>query len=135
MVREAASGWSLHTPRDVQVIRSAIKEGLPKERFINLGKALGVQAAELGNIVAISERTLSRRKGNFTPQESDRILQVDSTFARATEVLGSEERAREWMNRSNRSIEGKTPLEYCDTSFGVREVNNLLGRIEHAVIA
>jgi putative toxin-antitoxin system antitoxin component (TIGR02293 family) len=116
-------------------LRALSKAGVSKDRFNELVSALGIQAVDLGRVVSIPQRTLSRRKDNFTPEESDRILQVEATVAFAQNVLGTPGRAREWMIRPHRLLEGKTPLEYCDTSFGVREVNNLLGRLEHAVYA
>jgi putative toxin-antitoxin system antitoxin component (TIGR02293 family) len=45
------------------------------------------------------------------------------------------ERAREWFKAPNRALGNTTPFEYADTEPGAREVEDVLGRIEHGVFA
>jgi putative toxin-antitoxin system antitoxin component (TIGR02293 family) len=54
-------------------------------------------------------------------------------FKKAVLVFSDKNDAREWFKRENRSLNNKTPLEYSDTEIGAREVEDLLGRIEHGV--
>jgi len=56
-------------------------------------------------------------------------------FDKAIEVLASMEAAREWMKTPKKPLADKTPLEYCDTEPGAREVEDLLGRTEHGVFS
>lgn len=62
--------------------------------------------------------------------ESDRLLSI---AARAAEVLGSEEKASRWLHSPNRALDGRRPLDIVDTDLGAREVEAVLGRIEHGV--
>ena len=54
-------------------------------------------------------------------------------LARAIEVFGSSEKATRWMERPNRALSQKNPIQMLATEEGRREVQELLGRIEHGV--
>ena len=51
----------------------------------------------------------------------------------AASVLESETHAREWLNRPLRELGGRTPLQLTATEPGAREVERVLGRIEHGI--
>ena len=48
-------------------------------------------------------------------------------------VMESVENGRRWLNSPQVGLGGATPLEYAETEVGAREVEDLLGRIEHGV--
>jgi uncharacterized protein (DUF2384 family) len=50
-------------------------------------------------------------------------------------VLEDPEAVRRWMSQPKRALGGITPLRCCDTDVGAREVEALLGRIEHGVFS
>lgn len=52
-------------------------------------------------------------------------------FGIAYTVFGDEAASREWLKTENPGTAGESPLSYADTEFGAREVENLLGRIDH----
>jgi putative toxin-antitoxin system antitoxin component (TIGR02293 family) len=54
-------------------------------------------------------------------------------FVRAAEILGSKDRARQWLMNPQRALGGQKPLDYADTEPGAEEVMNLLGRLEQGV--
>jgi putative toxin-antitoxin system antitoxin component (TIGR02293 family) len=49
--------------------------------------------------------------------------------------LGSEEKAIQWLRRPNRALGNQTPLELMDTDIGAKQVEDVLGRIEHGNIS
>ena len=51
----------------------------------------------------------------------------------ATDVMGDEEYGRRWLESPQRGLGGKTPLDFARSEVGAREVEDLLGRIEHGV--
>lgn len=53
--------------------------------------------------------------------------------ARAIEVLGSREKAWEWLNSPVRSLGDRTPLSLLETPEGVAKVQDTLGRVEHGI--
>jgi putative toxin-antitoxin system antitoxin component (TIGR02293 family) len=65
--------------------------------------------------------------------ETDRLSRLAGVAARAAEVLGSTEKAAHWLQRPNRALGGRVPLELLDTDAGTQQVAEVLGRIEHGV--
>ena len=118
------------------LIRS-IKKGLPVSAFEKVQKELNVSADKLAAAVNIASRTLARRKkeGRFHPDESERVLRIASLFDRALQVLHNQTRVQTWFKSPQKGLGGKTPLEYADTEPGAREVEDLLGRLEHGVFS
>ncbi len=43
--------------------------------------------------------------------------------------------ARQWLEQSAKALGGRTPMEYLETEAGANEVEDLIGRLEHGVIA
>jgi putative toxin-antitoxin system antitoxin component (TIGR02293 family) len=56
-----------------------------------------------------------------------------ATFA--SDVLGDDAKASRWLQRPNRALSGRQPLSLLDTDLGAREVEAILGRIEHGVFS
>jgi putative toxin-antitoxin system antitoxin component (TIGR02293 family) len=69
----------------------------------------------------------------LTPAESDRTVRLAQVFATAVETLGDGGRASEWLKAPNRALRGACPLDQLDTDPGVREVEDVLGRIAYGV--
>lgn len=115
-----------------------LRTGLSAESFDGVRARLGVTSAELAEVVGLAPRTLARRKkeGRFSKEESERLYRVGRLFERALEVFdGDAELARQWFHSPQRGLGGSTPLAFADTEPGAREVENLLGRIEHGVFS
>ena len=119
------------------VLIKNIKKGLPISAFEKIRKELDVSADILASTVNIATRTLARRKkeGRFHSDESERVLRIASLFDRALQVLHSQNRVQLWFKAPQKGLGGKTPLEYADTEPGAREVEDLLGRLEHGVFS
>ncbi len=115
----------------------AIREGLPAEALDWLKERLGLTAEELASVIHVSRRTMSRRKkeGRLRPDESERALRLIRLYRRAAEVLGGPEEAAVWLREENFSLGRETPLEFADTEPGARQVERLLGQIEHGIPA
>lgn len=86
-------------------------------------------------MLGISKATLHRRKlaGRLDSAESSRVVRFARLMGRAIEVMESEDRARQWLAAPQAALGGEVPLEYAETEVGAREVEDLLGRIEHGV--
>lgn len=50
-------------------------------------------------------------------------------------VLGDRDAALRWLRTRNHALGGESPLELLDTGSGSRQVQELLGRIEHGVFS
>ena len=124
-------------PVDRQLLIRTVKTGLPIATFEQLQADIGVSAHTIAAVTHLAPRTLTRRKkeGRFHVDESERVLRLGLLFTKAREVLRGRENARVWFTSPKRALGGKTPLEYADTELGAREVEDLLGRLEHGVFS
>jgi putative toxin-antitoxin system antitoxin component (TIGR02293 family) len=79
------------------------------------------------------KRTIAGRRQDRKVQadESDRVLRLARVSAQAAATLGSEEKAAQWMRRPNRALGNQTPLSLVNSGIGIRQVEEILGRIEH----
>lgn len=117
-------------------LRGLVREGLPYAALEKVTEKLEVNAAALSAFMAVSERTLARRrkaKKRLRPEESDRIFRLARIFSRAERVFGGEAKASRWLSRPNRALGGESPLSLLDTDAGTQEVEAILGRIEDGV--
>ena len=114
-----------------------VKKGLPVSSFEKLKDQIGISGKTLSEIINIVPRTLARRKaeGRFQSNESERLLRLALLFDKAIMVIGDQESARHWFKTPKIALGGKSPLEYADSEIGAREVEDLLGRIEHGVFS
>lgn len=121
-------------PRDMAAM---VKAGLPLTEFDALRALLGLTVEDLATRIGISIATLSRRRRTgeaLDPGHSDRLLRYARLFRIATELYnGDEEAARTWLRKPARALDGETPLDHADTEIGAREVEDLIGRLEHGV--
>jgi len=112
-----------------------IRHGLPLSEFHALHELLEIPEDELGRFLGMSPATLQRRKKSrqLNSAESERIVRFARLFGAALEVFETHEAARSWLKTPNPGTAQEPPLSYADTEFGAREVENLLGRIDHGV--
>lgn len=120
--------------RDRRAAIRATREGLPiaaVDRLVQTGR---LTLAELARVV-LPRKTLSNRRkvGTLTPEQSDRLVRVVRVIAAAEETFGSQERAARWLRRPTAALGGEPPLALLDTTEGSREVETLLGRIDHGL--
>ena len=113
-----------------------VRKGAPFAWFAAVAEKLGLSLEATAHVVGMAPRTLARRKlgGQLDPQESERVLRVAKAIARATAVLGSEEKARRWLRKENRALRDVAPLSMMDTDLGAQAVDDVLGRIEYGIV-
>jgi putative toxin-antitoxin system antitoxin component (TIGR02293 family) len=125
------AGW---TPQEVI---KKVRNGLPYKALDSLAHTLALSSDEISRIFFIPSRTLMRRKKShrLTPEESDRVLRVARVAAHAIDTFEGPERAIEWLKSPNPALGRVPPLSLLDTDIGVREVERILGRIDHGVFS
>ncbi len=114
---------------------NTVLNGLPFSELVALRELLGLPLDQLAENLGISRATLHRRKlaGRLEQGESDRVVRYARLVGKAVEVLGSVAQARQWLRFPQFGLGNATPLDYARTEIGAREVENLLGRIDHGV--
>ncbi|MGH7563679.1 MAG: type II RES/Xre toxin-antitoxin system antitoxin [Gemmatimonadota bacterium] len=122
--------------RDKLTLIEKIEAGFPYRTLERLQEALAISGVEIADVVSITPRTLTRRKkeGRLRQEESERVLRVARLVEQATRFHdGDLDQARFWLKSPKRALGGRTPLEMARTEVGAREVERLLGRLEHGV--
>src|SRR5262245_51745960 len=116
-----------------QDLRQAVRDGMPFSTLEAFVKTTGISMTEVTKVLGLASRTLARPKNQrvFTPAESDRLYRLARIACTAIQVLGSPEKATQWLERPNRALGGETPLSFLDTEIGARQVEAVLGRIAH----
>jgi putative toxin-antitoxin system antitoxin component (TIGR02293 family) len=113
-----------------------VREGLPVKALFLLAERLDLRQAEISEKIGIPQRTLTRRitqHSRLTPAESDRTVRLAQVYSTAAETLGDGDKAAAWLKTPNRALRGGRPLDQLDTDPGVREVEDVLGRIAYGV--
>jgi putative toxin-antitoxin system antitoxin component (TIGR02293 family) len=133
----AATSFNILSYAETNVIElnSILKKGLAIKFYDYLLKQMNIPSGELAAALDISSKTLYNRKhkGKFNFHESERIMRYIKIFQRASDVLGGEDNARRWFSAPQHALGNEKPIEFTKTEIGAREVEDLLGRIEHGV--
>jgi len=131
------SSTAVQTPLVQTPLVQRLRDGFPMAEFHLLQDLLRISEEELGRFLGISPATLHRRKktGHLETSESERVVRFARLFGLAMEVFDSKDATREWLKAENPGTAGESPLSYADTEFGAREVENLMGRIDHGVFS
>ncbi len=77
----------------------------------------------------------AKRVAGLDRSESDRLVRYARLLSHASVALGGLDGARSWLGVPAIAFNGEIPLDYADTEIGAREVDALLGRIEHGVFS
>ena len=121
----------------LQLVKS-IEKGFSFQMFERIRRETGLPLDRLAISIGISPRTLSRRKkeNKLTASESDRLVSISRLLSLAIELFeGDKAKAFRWFMNSNRALGNLSPLEMAATETGSREVENLIGRLEHGVFS
>lgn len=121
----------------VQLVRE-IERGFSFETLERVKRKTGLPLDQLATSIGISPRTLTRRKkgSKLKAWESDRLVSISRLLASALELFeGDTEKASRWFVAPNRALGDVAPLEMAATETGAREVENLIGRLEHGVFS
>lgn len=115
-----------------------IEAGLPYRSWEAFLRNSELGRAELIDLVRIPPRTLTRRKerGRLEPDESDRLARAARVFGGAILLFeGDAQGARRWFTSPQIALGGARPIDYAASDVGAREVEALIGRLEHGIPA
>jgi putative toxin-antitoxin system antitoxin component (TIGR02293 family) len=116
----------------VRLVRSGLPIGAV-QFILDSGR---LTLAELDQIVLPRKTLAHRRKlGALTPEQSDRLFRAARILAMAEETFGDRHKAGRWLRRPTTALGGEAPLRLMDTDEGAREIETLLGRIDHGIAA
>jgi putative toxin-antitoxin system antitoxin component (TIGR02293 family) len=123
---------------DAANLLKSVRKGFSYRTFDRLWRNTALPFESLVGLIDIPRRTLTRRKreGRFLPDESDRLLRASRLFAQTLALFeGDRHAATEWLMSPQLALGGAIPLQVASTDLGSREVERLIGRLEHGVFS
>lgn len=125
-------------PSDPIDLVSRVTRGLAYSAFEKLQQATDLTAQQIAEALGIPSRTLHRRKeeGRLESDESDKLVRLSRLYGRTLELFeGDRVEARHWLASPRPALGGSSPLSMAGTEVGAREVEALIGRLEHGVFS
>ena len=120
-------------------VHEALSRGLPRSALTHLIGQVAVlrDPAGLERAVGVSQRTAQRFKlapdKKLSPEQSGRAWKFAEILAKATEVLGSQEDAEDWLKRPAMALDQRRPLDLLASPAGAQLVEDLLIRMKYGV--
>lgn len=115
-----------------------VRAGLPFSAIAQLQRTAGMTLQRIKQVARLSEGSLSRRRrtGRLSQDESERLLRISRVFERAVALHeGDQAAAHDWLETPIPALGRQKPLDLVQTEPGAREVEDLIGRIEHGVVS
>ena len=144
--RELAEGWRgiQHSyivllglkVQDTGKLHARVEEGLSYAALERLQRVLDLPTSVVSELLRIPARTLARRRAakRLHADESDRLVRLARVVGLTLQLFeGDLSEARSWLKTSQRVLGDRTPLEFAASEIGTREVENLIGRLEHGI--
>lgn len=120
------------TPELIQQVR----KGFPFSALRTFSTETGFPPSTIAAAIGIPERTLARRRhaGRLAADESERLLRISMVFEKAVALFeGDVDAALDWLTTPSRALADNTPWEYARFEPGARDVEDMIGRLEHGV--
>jgi putative toxin-antitoxin system antitoxin component (TIGR02293 family) len=116
-----------------------IMAGFRTHSVAEVAQRFGISPAAMAERIGVSRSTFHRKQKEdalLTGHESDALARHAGLLTQAIAVFdGDEDAARQWLNCPQIGLGNAIPLECAQTSFGFREVEKLLTRIDRGVYA
>ncbi len=121
---------------DTSALHERVSEGFSFEALERVRRALDCPTSQFATLVGIPSRTLARRKEakRLQADESDRLLRMARIIGLTFQLFeGGIEETRSWLFASHPALGNHAPIEFAASEVGAREVENLIGRLEHGI--
>jgi putative toxin-antitoxin system antitoxin component (TIGR02293 family) len=117
-------------------VHEVLSAGLPRRAMLNAIPE-GFPMAELLAAFGISLRTFMRLKADpakrLGPDQSARVWRFAELLAKAEDVLGTSQRAVEWMLEPAMALEKRRPIDLLTSPVGAQLVDDVIERMRYDV--
>ena len=125
---------------DYQAQIARVRQGIAVAEAVGIMQRWSIPVGAFAALLGVSERKWSRARagrgeGLLSPVQSDRLLRASQVLDHARGVFDDDQDAVAWLSMPNHALSGETPLSLMDTDAGVRQVDDVLTRIEFGVFA
>jgi len=121
---------------ETAALHGRVEAGLSYQALERVRQALDVSTGEFAEFIWVSTRTLARRKESkrLQPDESDRLVRLARIIGLTLRLFeGDLAQARHWLLAPNLALGDEAPVRMATTEVGAREVEHLIGRLEHGI--
>lgn len=116
----------------------AALRGVPALLFFDVADQTGYRREQLAEVFDTSLKTFQRYEREhrkLNPQDSEKVLKIQALFARGTEVFGSLDAFRRWMDKPAFGLGNQVPFSLLHTSGGIDLIMDELIRIDYGDLA
>ncbi|MHB1178459.1 MAG: type II RES/Xre toxin-antitoxin system antitoxin [Daejeonella sp.] len=112
-----------------------VRTGISKSVLVEIKNHINIDYDSLSIILGTTKTTIHNKKNDekFSPSVSEKIVALSDLYEFGYRVFENKLNFEKWIQTSNRALGNKKPMELLDTIFGIDEVKNIIGRIEHGV--
>lgn len=110
-------------------------KGIKKNSVTRLAQLMNIPMKDMASLLNISYKTLGRKKESDTLDSisSSILIEIAETLAKGLTVFEDPAKLRRWLQKENRALEGKKPIDFLTIPTGIKMINRLLGRIEEGI--
>jgi putative toxin-antitoxin system antitoxin component (TIGR02293 family) len=111
------------------------RKGVRKSSLKSLSNYLGITMDHMSDLLHTSHRTIQRKDDNelLDVYKSEQTIEVAEVVSRGLDIFRSKEKLQQWLHTSILALGNRKPIEFLDTSFGVKLVYRALSRLEYGV--
>ena len=121
---------------DAAALRDRVEAGFSYSALERVRKALDISTSQVAELIWVPARTLARRRKakRLRPDESDRLLRLTRIVGLTLRLFeGDLTESRRWLLAPHPALGEESPLGMATTEIGAREVEHLIGRLEHGI--
>ena len=113
------------------------EKGLPKQSLVFFLRKSRLDEKRVFRYLDVTKRTLD----NYKPEErmrlyiSDRLIHLAELYAKGKELFNGIDGFTEWLNLPSIDLEGEKPIDQIHSRKGIDDLLEILGRIEHGILA
>jgi putative toxin-antitoxin system antitoxin component (TIGR02293 family) len=124
---------------DTIAVREMITHhGVKGSALRGVRERLGLTIADVARVLGAGERTIIRKEqthASLSATESDRAYRLARIADLATELIGDERKAAQWLRTLNTYLGGESPVDMLDTEIGTDLVVESLYAIAYGGVA
>lgn len=111
------------------------RNGVLKQAVNNMATKFGITQEKICELLHMSARNFQRIKDNshLDIYTSEQTIEMATVYAKAYTVFANEDAIKHWFQSPNYALGNQKPIDLLDTSFGVKMVTDVLGRIEYGI--
>jgi putative toxin-antitoxin system antitoxin component (TIGR02293 family) len=113
-----------------------VTEGIPKATIKHLADVYAIDIREIIRLLPVTARNLHRyaESDRLSEVVTGRLFMLADLFAHGADALGVDY-FRAWLYRPNLGLQNKKPIDILHNEVGINTVDDILGRIEHGILA